>query len=265
MGSMPWKTVWITGASSGIGRELALRLAGDNCIVAVSARSVDKLAEMARLHPNIKPYPADVEDAAAMANAFASIERDLGPIDLAVLNAGIWQQMIVSDFSAERAKHSMSVNYNGVLHALEPAMAAFVARGRGHLALVSSVAGYRGLMKGAAYCPTKSALIALAEALYPHLKRKGVDLTLICPGYVKTPMTDANAFPMPFLIPVEQAIDTIVAGLSRRKYEIVFPWRMALLMKTLRIIPNWAFFYLVNIGINKAGTGEDPPVPPRAS
>lgn len=259
MGASPWKTVWITGASSGIGRELALRLAREGSIVAVSARSADKLAEMASLHANIKPYPLDVENAEAVKQTFTAIERELGPLDLAILNAGIWDQMVVNDFSAERAKHSMSVNYFGVLHGLEPAMAAFVARGRGHLALVSSVAGYRGLMKGAAYCPTKSALNSLSEALYPHLLRKGVNLTVICPGYVKTPMTDVNTFPMPFIIPVEEAVEIIISGLKRKKYEIVFPWKMMLLMKTLRAMPHRLFFYLVNIGINRAGTGDEPP------
>jgi short-subunit dehydrogenase len=259
MGASPWKTVWITGASSGIGRELALRIAGMGCTVAASARSSDKLAELELLNPNIKAFPLDVEDAAASKAVFAAIETAIGPVDLAVLNAGIWEQMIVSDFSAERAKHSMSVNYFGVLHAMEPAMAAFVARGRGHLALMSSVAGYRGLMKGAAYCPTKAALNSLSEALYPHLQRKGVKLTVICPGYVKTPMTDANSFPMPFIIPVEEAADIIVEGLSREKYEIVFPWKMMLTMKSLRAMPHRLFFRLINIGINRAGTGEAAP------
>jgi short-subunit dehydrogenase len=256
----PWKLVWITGASSGIGQELAENLARSGVIVAASARSTDKLAAMAAANPNIKPYPLDVSDSGKVKEIHAAIERDLGPVDLAILNAGIWQQMIVSDFSAARGMESMTVNYFGVINALEPAMAAFVARGKGHVALVSSVAGYRGVMRGAAYSPTKSALIALAEALYPHLLRKGVKLTIIVPGYVKTPMTDVNAFPMPFMVPVEEAAKTILSGLARGKYEIIFPWKMALLMKTLRILPHWMFFTLVNIAINKAGTG-DPPSP----
>ncbi|HMN36372.1 MAG TPA: SDR family NAD(P)-dependent oxidoreductase [Hyphomicrobium sp.] len=260
--SRPWKIVWITGASSGIGRELALRLACEGITVAATARSAGKLQALAASSPFIKPYPADVMDADAMRAAFASIERDLGAVDLAILNAGIWQGMLVSDFSAERGKHTMAVNYFGVLHALEPAMDAFAARGRGHLAIVSSVAGFRGMMKGAAYAPTKAALISLSESLYPHLARKGVKLTVINPGYIATPMTETEAFPKPFIIPVEQAAETILGGLARGKYEIVFPWRMALLMKTLRILPNWAFFRLVNIGINRGGTGE-PPVPPQ--
>lgn len=255
----PWKLVWITGASSGIGLELALQLAREGIVVAASARSKDKLEELAERSPNIKPYVLDVAHAAETAETVRRIERDLGPIDLAILNAGIWQQMTVTDYSAERAKDSMTVNYFGVVHSLEPILEAFVGRGRGHIGIVSSVAGYRGLMKGAAYAPTKAALIAMCEALYPHLTRKGLTLTLISPGFVKTPMTDVNTFPMPFMVPVEEAARTIISGLERRKYEIAFPWKMALLMKTLRILPNWAFFRLVNIGINRAGTGDPPP------
>ena len=253
----PWKTVWITGASTGIGRELALRLARDGAVVAVSARSADLLAELAKSHANIRAYPLDVGDVAAVNGTANRIERELGPIDLAVLNAGIWRMMTVTDFSVERSKESMNVNYFGVVNALEPVMRAMVARGQGHIAFVSSVAGYRGLMKGAAYSPTKAALIALAEALYPHITRKGVKLTIICPGFVETPMTSVNTFPMPFIISVEDAAARIHNGLLRGKYEIVFPLRMMLLMKTLRMMPNWLFFRLVRFGGTRANTLDD--------
>jgi short-subunit dehydrogenase len=255
-GKYRWNVVWITGASTGIGRELALFLARAGVTVAASARSEDKLAELEGLNANIKSYPLDVSDAARVTSLHAQIEQDLGPIDLAVLNAGIWQQMIVSDYSADRAKASMDVNYNGVVNALEPVMRTMVSRARGHIAIVASVAGYRGLMKGAAYAPTKAALIALCESLYPHLKRKGVSLTVISPGFVKTPMTDVNTFPMPFIIAVEDAAKIIATGLDRNKYEIVFPWRMALLMKTLRIMPNRLFFWVVGRAAERAGTGD---------
>ncbi len=257
----PWKCVWITGASTGIGRELALLLAREGATVAVSARSEDNLKEMQALHPAIKPYPLDVMDADRVARVFAAIERDHGPVDLAVLNAGIWQPMLVSDFSAEKAKTSMGVNYFGVLHALEPVMRAMTNRGRGHIAIVSSVAGYRGLMKGAAYSPTKAALISLCESLYLSLERKGVKLSVINPGFVKTPMTDVNTFPMPFIVTVDEAVQTIADGLARGKYEIVFPFRMALLMKALRIVPNRVFFWIIGRTSERAGTGETGPQP----
>jgi short-subunit dehydrogenase len=259
MTSTPWKLVWITGASTGIGRELALRLANGGAIVAVSARSADKLAALEKEHPRIRAYRLDVEDAQAAKATVEKIESDLGPIELAVLNAGIWQMMAVSDFSAERARQSMGVNYFGVVNALEPVIQKMVARRSGHVALVSSVAGYRGLLRGAAYAPTKAALNSLAESLYPHLARYGVKLTLICPGFVETPMTAENKFPMPFIVPLSQAIDKIHAGLARGKYEIVFPWKMMLLMKTLRALPNWAFFRLVNYGAQRAQTLDGPP------
>jgi short-subunit dehydrogenase len=258
--SGPWKTVWITGASTGIGRALALRLAATGAAVAVSARSVDKLAELAALNPNIKPFPLDVDDEAAVNDTALRIEREIGPLDLAVLNAGIWRMMTVSDFSAARAKESMGVNYFGVVNALEPVMKSMAARGQGQIGIVASVAGYRGLMKGAAYAPTKAALISLTESLYPHARRRGVYLTVICPGFVDTPMTEVNTFPMPFIIPVDEAVTKIVNGLAAKKYEIVFPWKMALLMKTLRIIPNWLFFALVTYGADRAQTMDTGPI-----
>jgi NAD(P)-dependent dehydrogenase (short-subunit alcohol dehydrogenase family) len=252
--SCPWSSVWITGASTGIGRELALRLAAMGAVVAVSARSVDKLNELAALSPNIKAYPLDVEDESAVKDTAERIGRDLGPIDLAVLNAGIWRMMSVSDFSAQRAKQSMGVNYFGVINALEPVMKAMAARGQGQIGIVSSVAGYRGVMRGAAYAPTKAALISLVESLNPHALRHGVRLTIICPGFIETPMTAPNTFPMPFIIPVDEAVTKIVNGLRKKKYEIVFPWKMALLMKTLRILPNRLFFALVTHAGDRAQT-----------
>lgn len=256
--STPWKVVWITGASTGIGRELAQRLASAGAVVAVSARSADKLGQMAALSSNIRAYPLDVEDLDAVRETVARIERELGPIDLAVLNAGIWRMMAVSDFSARRAQESMGVNYIGVVNALEPVMKAMAERGRGHLAIVSSVAGYRGLLKGAAYAPTKAALISLVESLYPHLKRHGIDISVICPGFVETPMTAVNTFPMPFIIPVGEAVDHIHKGLAAKKYEIVFPWKMAVLMKTLRILPNTLFFWIVGYAAERAQTMDEP-------
>lgn len=256
--STPWKVVWITGASTGIGRSLALRLASAGAVVAVSARSADKLGQMAALNANIRAYPLDVEDAGAASETVARIERELGQIDLAVLNAGIWRMMAVSDFSAARAKESMGINYLGVVNALEPVMKSMAERGRGHLAIVSSVAGYRGLLKGAAYAPTKAALISLVESLYPHLKRLGIDITVICPGFVETPMTAVNTFPMPFIIPVEEAVDHIHKGLAAKKYEIVFPWKMAVLMKTLRILPHKVFFWIVGYAADRAQTIDEP-------
>lgn len=241
-GTQTRQIVWITGASSGIGRELALSFAHDGHRVAVSARNAEKLAELEALSSNIQAFPVDVTDTAAVAATVTQIETALGPIDLAVLNAGVWHPMTASRYNLEKAKASMDVNYTGVTNALDRVMKNMIARGRGHLALVASVAGYRGLPKGAAYAPTKAALISLAESLYADLKIKGVRMTIINPGFIATPMTAANTFPMPFIVSTEDAVKAMRRGLDSNRFEIVFPTRMAIMMKTLRVLPYWLFF-----------------------
>ena len=241
---LPWRVAWITGASTGIGRELALSLAQDGCRVAVSARSASKLAELAALSPLISAFDLDVTDAVAVSQTVARIESSLGPIDLAILNAGVWHPMGASSYDLAKASQSMAVNYGGVINALAPVMRSMTGRASGHIALVASVAGYRGLPTGAAYAPTKAALINLAEALYPDLRLKGVTMTVINPGFVATPMTEVNTFPMPFLVSTAEAVAAIRAGLETRRFEIVFPGRMAVMMKSLRVLPYRLFFWL---------------------
>ncbi len=247
--------VWITGASTGIGRALALSFARDGYRVAASARSEDKLRELEALSPQIKAYPVDVLDAAGVQNCFESIEKAFGPIGLAIFNAGVWHPMTASRYDLAKAKASIDVNFLGVANALAPVMHAMIDRGCGHLAIVASVAGYRGLPKGAAYAPTKAALINLAESLYADLKLKGVKMTIINPGFVATPMTEVNTFPMPFIVSVDEAVKYIRAGLDKGRFEIVFPGRMALMMKTLRVLPYRIFFWATG----KIAAREPPP------
>lgn len=238
--------VWITGASSGVGEGLALSFARDGYRVAASARNVEALAGLERQSPNIKAFPVDVTDADAMDAVAGEIERTLGPIDLAILNAGIFQPMTASRYDAAKARRSMEVNYFGVVNGLGPVMRSMIERGGGHIAIVSSVAGFRGLPKGAAYAPTKAALISLAESLYADLKLKGVRLTIINPGFIATPMTAPNTFPMPFIVTLDEAVAAIRRGLARKGgFEIVFPGRMAVMMKTLRVLPYRLYFWLV--------------------
>lgn len=241
--SVPWTSVWITGASSGIGREVAVKLAGRGARVTVSARSADALADLAAQHPLITAAALDVTDRAATAGTIAAIEATQGPLDLVILNAGIWQSMGASGFDAAKSAQSMSVNYLGIAHALEHVIPRMTARGRGHIALTASVAGYRGLPLSSAYAPSKAAVISLAETLKPDLARKGVTVSVINPGFVDTPMTEVNRFPMPFLMPVDKAADAIIAGLEKGKFEIVFPWQMAALMKFARVLPYPAYFW----------------------
>lgn len=242
--SSRWKTAWITGASTGIGRELALKLARDGVRVAASARSEERLEELARSQQGIIAVPVDVADRAAVAAAYRHVLATLGSVDLAVLNAGVWHPMSASDYDAGRVAQSMTVNYLGIAHALEPLIPGMITAGKGQLALVASVAGYRGLPKAAAYAPSKAAVISLAEVLRLELSRHGITVSLVNPGFVETPMTAVNAFPMPYMIKADDAAVRILKGLSRGSFEIAFPWQLVALLKLLRLMPNSLYLRL---------------------
>ncbi len=240
---MTWRTAWITGASSGIGRELAKVLAARGVKVAASARSADRLADLARSQKGIAPLPLDVLDGAAVTEAVRSIEGTLGPIDLAVLNAGIWEPMSARNFSAANAARSMAVNYMGLVNGIEALLPRMLERRSGHIALMASLAGYRGLAGAAAYGPSKAAAINLAESMRISLEGSGVAVSLINPGFVETPMTTSNTFPMPFIVPVETAVQRILRGLEKGKFEITFPWQLSAMMKVARLMPYGMFFW----------------------
>lgn len=237
----PWRTAWITGASSGLGRELALRLAREGVRVAVSARSADRLGELTAANARLIAVPLDVTDRAAVAAAHDRVQAELGSIDLAVLNAGVWHPMKAREYDAERAAHSMAVNYFGIVNALGPLIPSMTSAGRGQIALVASVAGYRGLPMAAAYAPSKAAVISLAEVLRLELSRHGIVVSLVNPGFVATPMTAVNEFPMPFILEADDAADRIYRGLARGRFEIAFPWQLATMLKLLRVMPNAIF------------------------
>lgn len=233
-----WRTAWVTGASTGIGRELAVQLASKGVNVAASARSAEKLEDLARSCAGIVPVPLDVTAAEDVAAAHRRIVAEMGPVDLAILNAGVWHPIKASAYDAALARQSMQVNYDGVTNALEPLIAGMLASGRGHIALVASVAGYRGLPMAAAYAPTKAAVISLAEVLRLELTRHGITVSIVNPGFVETPMTAVNEFPMPFIIKADDAAARIIRGLERGKFEIAFPWQLVTMLKLLRILPN---------------------------
>jgi short-subunit dehydrogenase len=249
-----WKTAWITGASSGIGLELARLLDSKVNHLGVSARSQDKLNSLAAHCRTIVTYPLDVTDADAVAACVGDIEAAAGPIDLAVLNAGTWQLMDVADLDLTAIRAGIEVNYLGVVYAIDALLPGMLARGRGHIAIVASVAGYRGLPRSAAYGPTKAALINLAETLRTELTPRGITISLVNPGFVDTPMTRDNPFPMPGIIPSQQAAQNLLAGLERRKYEIIFPRAFVFAMKFMRLLPNAAYFWLARTFVLKTPT-----------
>lgn len=251
MKAATWATAWVTGASSGIGRALVLALAGRGIKVAASARRLSELQDLAAACPNITPLPLDVTDLEQMRRAAADIAARLGPIDLAVFNAGIGQRMGAHNFDPALVAHAMNVNYLGLVNGIAVVKDDMLRRGRGQIALMSSIAGYRGLPGSAAYCPTKAAAISLAESLEPELDAAGVSITVINPGYVDTPMTAKPGRRLPFVITPEDAAQRIIAGLDRDKFEIVFPWQMAFLGKLARILPYRAYLWVMARNIDR--------------
>ena len=250
-----WRTAWITGASSGIGRALALRLAASGVTVAASARNTTALADLARDAPAIHAFPLDVTDHAAVHATARDIARQIGAIDLAVFNAGIGRRMGLADFDAAEAGRTMAVNYQGLVNGVEAVLPTMLANRSGHIALMASLAGYRGLPRAASYTPSKAAAIALAESLAPELDGTGVRISLINPGFVATAMTERASHPLPFLIEPDEAARRIVAGLERGRFNIAFPRRMAALMTLGRLLPAPVYFAL----LKAAGVAGKPP------
>ena len=237
-----WKIAWVTGASTGIGREISLQLAASGVKVAVSARSVDKLQN---LGPNIFPYPLDVTNVEATAKTLQQIEQDLGPVDLAIFSAGAYAEVAATSIDAKLFASIMSTNYLGTVNCLAALLPKMLARKAGHISWIASVTGYRGLPKAAAYGPTKAALISLAESLKPELEQHGIAISVINPGFVETPMTSKNDFPMPFLMQPQDAAARTLEGLARGKFEITYPKRLVAILKIARLLPYGLYFWLI--------------------
>lgn len=246
---LPWKTAWITGASTGIGRDIALRLAAAGVKVAASARSAEKLQE---LGPNVLTLPLDVTDPAACRAAVERIESELGPINLAVLGAGTYAPVAIDDLDPARFAHMMGTNYMGVVNCLAALAPAMIARRSGHISWIASVAGYMGLPKAAAYGPTKAALINLAESLHPEMRERGVLVSVINPGFVETPLTSQNDFVMPFLMKPEDAARRTIEGLAAGRFEVAYPRRFVAILKSVRLLPYPLFFWLISRAVLKA-------------
>lgn len=242
-------TVWLVGASSGIGRAVAASLHAAGARVIVSARQADLLNDFAAQHPGAQPLPLDVMDAQALQQAVRQIVRNHGRIDLCLYCAGYYQPMRAQQFSLDEAMRHLDINYVGalkLLQALLPQMLLQAHRGQpGHISLVSSVAGYRGLPKSLAYGPSKAALSHLAEALYLDLSPEKIGVSVINPGFVATPLTAQNDFAMPALITADQAAQEILKGWARGEFEIHFPKRFTLWLKLLRHLGHGLYFRAV--------------------
>ena len=230
--------VWITGASSGIGRALALRMAREGWRVAASARRVEELEKLKReANGEIAVYPLDTTKPGDVANTVARIEQEMGPIATAVLCAGTYEPVLARELAAEKARPVFELNFMGTVNCLEALITPMRARKAGHIAVVASLAGYFGLPTSAIYGGSKAALINMAEALRPDLALDGIKLQIVNPGFVKTPLTDKNEFPMPFLMEVDDAVEAFYRGLQSDRFEITFPRRFSLVLRLVQMLP----------------------------
>lgn len=243
--SPPWKIAWMTGATGGIGRELATRLAGQGVTVAATARDAGKLQALAKGQGDIMAYPADVLDPAALSATVAAIEKDLGPIDLALLGAGVYVPFHLRRIDLDGFHHTMRVNVDGVINAIAAVLPYMLARGRGQIAIMGSLFGYSGWPGNGAYGASKAAVINLAESLKLELEGTGVDLTLINPGFVDTPLNAAYDRKKHYVIKPDKAARRILDKLGDRPYEIAFPGRVEVFLKTARALPRRLAFPLI--------------------
>ncbi len=244
-------TIWVVGASSGIGRELARQYAQAGNNVLVSARRLEKLEELVQEAPDqITAVQLDVVDEDSIESATKRVfEGDSTPGTI-ILNAGIYKPMSHTHFMARNAEETMIVNYLGVVRMIENILPRLLKAKSGKIVVVASVAGYIGLPLSLAYGPTKAALINLCEALRIELMGSGVSIQLVNPGFVKTPLTAQNKFQMPFLLDADDAAKRILKGIDGDQFEIAFPRRFAYLLKLIRMLP-----YAISLPLLKKMTG----------
>ena len=240
------KNIWITGASSGIGRAAAIKFANEGWKVAVSARRKELLEELSKENSNISSFPLDVTNRKSCIQVFEDILKKYSNIDLCILSTGTYDPKTEREINLDEIENVFNVNFFGTLNCIKAVEKNFKINKKGHIAIMSSVAGYRGLPNSSGYGPSKAALINLAESLYFDFKRYEVRVSLISPGFIKTPLTDKNKFKMPFIKSSQFAAEKIYNGLIKsNSFEITFPKELTILMKIFKILPNKIYLYLI--------------------
>jgi len=258
--------VWITGASAGIGKALALQMARQGYEVVATARGAEKLdalaAESAAMAGTIHARPCDVTDRGAMADAVAEIEATHGPIRLAVFNAGNYWPASGARLDIDNFAKTYEINLFGVLNGLVPVVERMKDHGCGQLVLVASVSGYSGLPAASAYGASKAAINNMAESLKFDFDLMNIRIQVVNPGFIDTPLTEKNDFEMPALMPVDKAVEQMIKGVEGGGFEITFPRRFTYLLKFLRMLPHPVYFAIMKRatgwGRKNLRTGESP-------
>ena len=239
------KKIWITGASSGIGKAVAEKFAKEGWKVAISARRKEILDEMAK-NPNIFSFPLDVTKEDQVNEVFSKIMENFKYLDICFFCSGTYNPKYEQKIDAKKIKSTMDTNFLGTVHCVKSVESFFKNKKSGQISIVSSVAGYRGLPNSSGYGPSKAALTNFAESIYFDFKKYNVKISVISPGFIKTPLTDKNEFKMPFLKSTEFAAEKIYEGLTNSKsFEIDFPKQLTLILKFLRILPYKLYLFLV--------------------
>lgn len=241
--SLSGQVAVVTGASSGIGWALARALAAEGCKLGLVARRREQLGDLAaqieKSGGTVAFAAADVAEREQALAAIRELADRLGPVDLLLANAGVGAPTTVEPFNVADIEKMFRVNVLGVVYSLEAVLPQMLARRRGHLAAVSSIAAYKGLPGESGYTSSKAAVNVFLDGLRIQLRSKGIAVTTICPGFVRTPMTEVNAFKMPWLLSADEAARRIVRALKRKRKVYNFPWQMSLFMKLARWAPDW--------------------------
>jgi len=241
MGYWTDKVVMITGASSGIGRGVALEIASRGAHLGLLARREDLLSEIVSEAKarNVKAVSvsADVRDAKAVRAAADRFRRELGPIDILIANAGIGTANHITRLTPEHAADVININVLGAVNSVAAVLPEMIESGQGRLVAISSLAAYRGLAKSAAYCASKAALSTYFESLRIDLRHTGVGVTIIHPGFIKTDLTAGRAAKMPYLMELDYGVKKIVSAIEREKKIYSFPWQLATIVRAGMLMP----------------------------
>lgn len=241
------KKIWIVGASEGIGRSLAKKLAVAGATLILSARSEARLRSLLEELEGEQHLilPLDVTEQKSVESAWKKVESlDFIP-DIFIYNSGYYEPMSAMNFDFDIVKRIIDINLYGMFSVLSKIIPAFLQNRKGHIVLVGSVAGYSGLPRSMGYGASKAGVINLAESLYCDLKKHGIGVQVVNPGFVKTRLTEKNTFHMPFIITANEAANYIFTGLTSSSFEIRFPWFFSTLLKILKILPYPLYFFLI--------------------
>ena len=245
------KTIWITGASSGIGEASARKFAKEGWKVIISARRVELLEKLST-DENIFSYPLDVTDSVKAKEVFKKIIEDHGQVDLCLFSSGTYERKSEKELDVQNIRHVIEVNFLGVINCVSAVEKYYKDKNNGHIAIVSSPVGYRGLPKSSGYTPSKAALNNFTQGIYFDFKKFNVKVSLITPGFIKTALTDKNEFKMPFLKSTDYAAEEIYNGLIKKNsFEIIFPLPIKIIYKIIQILPNKLYNYLISKSVNR--------------